>query len=160
MNVFCKVRPDGNQIHRAGDRSGRRGADEVVRRAASISFRFGVSVAAPAVLAISSELLVTAEVLRNSRRFIRGEFKVQGPNSKDQSPKAKIQGPKAKGQSQTKAHHLTHVGGLQEGTRLAPGRAGSKDPVEACSAACFAHEMITSLALRDVCTVCSSLSGV
>src|ERR1035438_2125689 len=72
MKVLGSVRPEGNQIQRAGERSGSPGAAALGGEAGWIRLRAAVEVSAGAACASSSEPPLAADVLRNSRRFIWG----------------------------------------------------------------------------------------
>ncbi len=70
MNVFCSVRPEGNQIHLAGDKSGKgrlgTGAD-----ANRSTLPLSGDAARPALASANkTEVLVNPVAFRNSRRFM------------------------------------------------------------------------------------------
>ena len=72
INVFGNVRPDGYQIQRAGDRSGRPDGGSAAAVTGSIRGPAVRAVSSADAVSVSSNelLLATAEVLRNWRRFM------------------------------------------------------------------------------------------
>src|ERR1035437_2621164 len=72
MKVLGRVRPEGNQIQRAGERSGSVGPVTVATDAGLTSLRASPTAAAEADCASRREPPLTAEVLRKSRRFMPG----------------------------------------------------------------------------------------